>query len=190
MRMALAALLLTLAALLLAVTATTRASGETAPEVYLPLVSCPGCTGGTSAPTPSPTPRPDVPGAIDQMVELVNQARLAAGCPAALPNAILMRAAQDWSDYVARTFDYRHAPSNWYTNPPYFYPTNSVWENMAVGETPDYAFEGWMGSTLHRRNIELCYKPDDPSYSPNINYDIGVGFAGGYWTLAIGIYNP
>lgn len=43
-----------------------------------------------------------------------------------------------------------------------------------------------MESAPHRRNIEFCYPSSDPSYDPTMAYSIGVGYAEGYWTLAIG----
>ncbi len=161
--------------------------------IYLPALSCPTCATKTPAtPEPQPSPAPENPDAFEaRMIELVNQARTAAGCPAATPSSILMRAAGDWSAYMSATSDYQHAPSIWYSDPPYLYPTNAVLENIAGGsDSPDYVFSGWMASPAHRGNLEWCYHPDDPSYDPSRLYEIGVGYAGGYWTLAIGDRAP
>ena len=46
-------------------------------------------------------------------------------------------------------------------------------------------FDGWMLSTFHKRNIEWCYPSDDIAGRGAI-YEIGIGYHGGYWTLAIG----
>lgn len=126
-----------------------------------------------------------------RMVELVNQARAAAGCPAATPSSTLMQATGDWSVYMQAHNIGEHAPSNWYTEPPYLYPTNAVLENIAGGaDSAESIFAGWMGSPLHRRNLEWCYYPDNPSYHEAIYYEVGVGFAGGYWTLALADRDP
>lgn len=160
-------------------TARVVAVGET--SVFLPAVSCPGCTGG------DPQPTPENPDPLEaRMVELVNQARAAAGCPAAMPSPTLMRAAGDWSEYMRVHNIGEHAPSNWYSSSPYFYPTDAVLENIAGGsDVPDYVFSLWMQSSLHRRNIEFCYHPDNPSYTPDRLYELGAGYSDGYWTLAI-----
>lgn len=154
-----------------------------AARVYLPVVLCPTCAGALPTPEPSPIPI-DVLEA--RMVELVNQARLAAGCPKATLSATLMQATGDWSEYMRANNIGEHTPSDWYTAPPYLYPTNAVLENIAGGsDSADYVFDGWMASALHKRNLEFCYHPDNPSYDPAVFYEIGVGYSGGYWTLAI-----
>ena len=156
-------------------------------KVYLPLVACPGCTGSVPrpSPTPSPTTEPVNPDAFEaRIIQLVNEARATVGCPAVTPNASLMQATGDWSAYMARTGDYQHAPSNWYAT--YDYPSNGVLENISGGDEPEYVFEGWMLSTFHKRNIQWCYPISDPSYTADRIYEIGIGYDGSYWTLAIG----
>lgn len=157
-------------------------------KVHLPMLACPGCNGPAPQPTtptvPTPEPTPDTSAYAARMIELVNGARAAVGCPAVTPNAILMRGAQEWSETVARTGNYTHAPGNYYQERGYLGGTA---ENMDAGaETPDFAFQNWMASPLHKRNLEWCYPASDPSYSPAMIYEVGVGYAEGYWTLVIG----
>lgn len=159
-------------------TARVVAIGET--SVFLPAVSCPGCAGG------DPQPTPENPDPLEtRMVELVNQARAAAGCPTATPNPTLMRAARGWSEYMRAHNIAEHAPSNWYIAAPYNYPTDAVLENIGASDVPEVVFDAWMNSALHRRNIEFCYHPDNPSYTPDRLYELGAGYSDGYWTLAI-----
>ncbi|HMQ30882.1 MAG TPA: CAP domain-containing protein [Chloroflexaceae bacterium] len=121
-----------------------------------------------------------------RMVDRINAARLAAGCPAAAPNAILMRATGDWSAHLVSSGRFEHSPFDWYSKPPYSYWTSGVLENITGGAfSAETAFEDWIGSPLHRRNLEWCYKPGDPSYHPAVFYEIGIGYDGGIWTLAI-----
>lgn len=156
-------------------------------KVYLPLISCPTCTGtGTTTPPPTQTPTPGAN--VSRMIELVNQARAAVGCPAVTAHASMMQGAQDWTDYMASTADYRHSDGGYYEARGY--PVGRIVENIGTGDTTDYAFEGWMESPAHKANIEFCLRPDNPSYSPNLIYDIGVGYRDSYWTLAIGVRNP
>jgi len=183
-RLLLALTLPTLLALLSLVTLVGAQAPATATKVYLPLVACPGCAGNSVLPNPTPAPV-DANAHEARIIQLVNEARVAVGCPAAIPNAVLMQATGDWSAYMAATSDYRHAPGNWYNT--YGYPSGLVLENIGGSGYPDYMFEGWMLSSLHKRNIEWClYHLDDPLYNPAVRYEIGIGYAGGYWTLAIG----
>lgn len=159
-------------------------------RAFLPQLVCPSCTAVEGPPTATP-PSTTTPGAFEaRMVELVNGARLAAGCPAALSNPILMRAAGDWSAYMARTGDYGHGTPEQFGQKYGAYP-GGVMENINGGtNVPEYAFEGWMASPPHRRNLEWCYPATDPSYNPAMIYEIGVGYADGYWTLVIGDRAP
>ncbi|NTU80091.1 MAG: CAP domain-containing protein [Chloroflexales bacterium] len=155
------------------------AAGEV--RVFLPATSCPGCTGPTAQPSPTPE---DANAFESRMIQLVNEARVAAGCPAATPHPILMSATREWSEYMRANNLGEHAPSDFYTSRGY--PTNAVLENIAGGsDIPEYVFDGWMGSPLHRRNLLFCYMPDNPSYDPSVFYEVGVGYSNGYWTLAI-----
>ena len=186
-RLLLALTLPTLLALLSLVTLVGAQAPATATKVYLPLVACPGCAGNSVLPNPTPAPV-DANAHEARIIQLVNEARVAVGCPAAIPNAVLMQATGDWSAYMAATSDYCHAGFGYYAT--YGYPSGLVLENIGGGDGPDYMFEGWMLSSLHKRNIEWCYPISDPSYSPAVRYEIGIGYAGGYWTLAIGTYTP
>jgi uncharacterized protein YkwD len=154
-------------------------------RVYLPQVSCPNCTGPTTPPAPTPTPS----SYAAQMTTLVNQARAAAGCPAVVANATLMRAAQDWTTTMANTGNYNHSGSTFYSGYGY---TGGLFENINGGaDTPEYAFDTWMASPTHRSNMTWCYPTTDPSYNPAMIYEIGVGYAyPGYWTLVIGFRIP
>ncbi len=121
-----------------------------------------------------------------RMVDRVNEARIAAGCPAASPNASLMWATGDWSAYIDATGDAVHAPVGWYMSSPYLYPNNSIRENLAGGtDRPDLISIGWLNSPRHRRNMLWCYRPGDPAYHPAVFYEIGIGYVNGHWTLAI-----
>lgn len=121
-----------------------------------------------------------------RMVDRINAARVAAGCPAAAPSPILMRATGDWSAHLAANGLFEHAPASWYIDPPYLYPDNGVLENLAGGsDRPDFISTAWLSSPLHRRNLEWCYKPGEPSYHPAVYYEIGIGYVGGHWTLGI-----
>ena len=167
------------------------AAGEQ--RAYLPLVACSGCPGVATpppaSPAPSAMPTPDPAAFAARMVGLVNGARLAAGCPAALSNATLMQAAQAWSEYMLHTGDYSHGTTEQFEQKYAAYP-GGVLENLAAGsETPDYAFTNWMLSSSHRRNLTYCLSPDDIA-GHGLIYEIGVGFADGYWTLVIGWRMP
>lgn len=157
-------------------------------QVHLPAVACAGCTGASPtvppAPTVPPTPAPDPAEYAARMVELVNQARVAAGCPAATANDALMRGAQAWSETMASTGNYRHSGGGYYEH--YGYPWGYQ-ENIDGGaETPEFAFEDWMSSAPHKGNLEFCYPISDPSYTTARIYEIGVGYDRFYWTLVVG----
>lgn len=182
------AITLALALLALAAVGLNQAFAADTTRVYLSLLACPTCSG-TGTTTPPPPTQTPTPGAnVSRMIELVNEARTAVGCPAVTANAALMQGAQDWTNYMASTGDYRHADGGYYADRGWL--GGMFVENIGTGETTDYAFEGWMLSPAHKRNIESCYPTDDPSYNPAMIYDIGVGYARGYWTLAIGARMP
>jgi uncharacterized protein YkwD len=158
-----------------------------AAHIYLPLVNCPTCRGGgVVVPTATPVPNDPERAMENEVIRLINIERVAAGCPAATPHPILMQATRDWSAYMERTSDYRHSQWGYYQS--YGWPRGAL-ENLG-GTGPDAAWvvEGWMESPLHRRNLLSCYKPGEPSYSPTIQYWIGVGIVGGYATMALDDY--
>lgn len=149
---------------------------------YLPSVGCAGCV--RRALQPIATPRPNPSAYAVREIELVNEARAAVGCPPVVANDALMRGAQAWSETMAREGFAGHSGAGYYER--FGYPHSTRVENIGSGEWPEDIFERWMASTLHRRNIEWCILPSDPSYDPTTTYDIGVGYAWpGYWTLTI-----
>src|SRR5690606_16377235 len=97
-------------------------------KVYLPVLSCPGCDGPAQQPTNPPAPTPDPASYAAEMVELVNQARVARGCPAAVVSPTLMRAAQEWSATMASTGNYTHSGGDYYQGYGY---KGAVLENIA-----------------------------------------------------------
>ncbi|MFJ3877787.1 CAP domain-containing protein [Streptomyces sp. NPDC090077] len=113
-----------------------------------------------------------------KVLELVNQARAAAGCPALTINEKLTKAAQDHSADMAAHRNMSHTGSDGsdagqrITRAGYQWRTYG--ENVAYGySTPEQVMEGWMNSPGHKRNILDC------SYK-----EIGIGLAqpGQYWT--------
>lgn len=145
------------------------------PSIYLPLLCGARCAS-------RPTLGPEQFEA--RVIELANEARIAAGCPVAVVSDTLMRATGDWSSYMQATSDYRHSAGDFY--PSYGYQ-GYVLEMIGGGDTPEYAFDRWMASPNHKRGIEYCLKLDDPAYRPDLIYEIGVGYAGAYSTLSIGV---
>ena len=182
--------LLVLVAILAIIQSSPRAhAGDpaTITTVYMPFVACLGCAGVQPSPVPSPVPTPDPTIYVARMVEQVNAARVEAGCPTAVPNAALMRATDAWSTYMRTTGDYSHGTNGPGQHKYDAYP-GGVLENIAGASTPEFAFDAWFTSPLHQRNMLWCYPPSDPSYDPARQYEIGVGYNDGYWTLAIGWY--
>jgi hypothetical protein len=170
-------LLIALTPLLLALFSLGTRAAEPAPQIALPLLGCPGCDGQPSVPTP------DASEYASEAVRLINQAREAAGCPAAIQHPTLMWATQDWSRYMDLTGDYRHSPSNYYSDPPYFYYGGL--ENIGVSGFPSEIVGGWLDSPTHKSNIEFCIMPGEPGYRSDRVYEIGVGHSGGYWTMVL-----
>ncbi|WP_405982671.1 CAP domain-containing protein [Streptomyces sp. NBC_00158] len=123
-----------------------------------------------------------LPAAQAKVLELVNQARAAAGCPALTVNAKLTKAAQDHSADMAAHRNMSHTGSDGsdagqrITRAGYQWRTYG--ENVAYGySSPEQVMEGWMNSPGHKRNILDC------SYK-----EIGIGLAqpGQYWTQDFG----
>jgi hypothetical protein len=172
-------LLISLALLLLALSTLGVGAAEPGSRIALPLLSCPGCDGQPIVPTP------DTSSYASEAVRLINEARIAAGCPAAVPYPALMQATQEWSEYMDINDDYRHTSPGYYSSDPYFY-IGGLLENIGGGYSPQDIVAGWLASPKHKENIEFCYPFDEPSYDPNRIYDIGVGYSNGYWTMALG----
>ncbi|GLX21504.1 MULTISPECIES: CAP domain-containing protein [Streptomyces] len=123
-----------------------------------------------------------LPEAQAKVLELVNQARAAAGCPALTVNEKLTKAAQDHSADMAAHRNMSHTgsdgsdPGGRITRAGYQWRTYG--ENVAYGySSPEQVMEGWMNSPGHKRNILDC------SYK-----EIGIGLAqpGQYWTQDFG----
>jgi uncharacterized protein YkwD len=172
-------LLISLALLLLAFSALGARAAEPAARIALPLLSCPGCDSQPIVPTP------DTSTYASEAVRLINEARIAAGCPAAVPHPALMQATQEWSEYMDNSGIYEHATSEHYSKSPYFYKWFLL-ENIGISGNPLEIVNGWLVSAIHRSNIEFCDKPGEPEYRADRIYDIGVGYSNGYWTMALG----
>lgn len=186
-------LAIVLAAVSLALLPSRPAAALVTTKLYMPLLACPGCSGTSSRPTATPRPTTTPIGIAPErleVIELVNQARLAAGCPAARVNNTLMAASQGWSEYMDETGDYRHSFGTWYDEE-YGY-TTPILENIGVSGTAEQIFGAWMESAAHRENMLSCpeHDPNYFPYDPNTIYEIGVGHSNGYWTLGLGTVFP
>jgi uncharacterized protein YkwD len=179
-------LLISLTLLLLGLAALGAQAASPMAQVALPMLGCPGCYVSQATPPPAPTlAPPDSSAYADEAVRLINEARVLAGCPAAVPHPPLMQATQDWSEYMEMSGKYHHAPSEYYSNSPFFYHWFLV-ENIGLSGSPLEIVNGWLSSSIHKSNLEFCDKVGNPEYDPNRIYDIGVGYSGGYWTMVLG----
>lgn len=162
--------------------------------VYLPLVQGDGA-GGAATPTPTPTPTPggdiyenprDVLAIRREVIRLVNEYRVANGCPAATESPILMSAAQEWSVYMHTNDYFQHSNTvnkDWYSD--HGYPKNSTRENVALGYyTATNVMEGWKTSPGHNKTLLAC---PEIQFNSSYVYDVGVGLEGLYWTFALGV---
>ena len=154
-------------------------------SVYLPMAIDGRPT--VEQPTPQPTQPPvDTLAFRREVIRLVNDYRTANGCPAAAENAILMDAAQAWSDYMLTHNYFEHSSmidTEWYKNHGYSFGAQ---ENVASGAiTPDEVVTAWQNSPNHNRTLLWCYRA-----SSGYVYDLGVGLDGTYWTLALGEHLP
>jgi uncharacterized protein YkwD len=154
-------------------------------NIYLPVV----LRGGAVAPVvPTPTPPNN---AADQVVALINQARVAQGCAPLAVNSALRQAAQAHStdmlehDFFSHTGSDGSSPEDRMARVGYAY---SSWgENIAAGySTADEVVDGWMSSPGHRANILNCAFDDtgvgyvyDENDSGNVVYYH-------YWTQVFG----
>jgi uncharacterized protein YkwD len=141
--------------------------------VYLPLVVVPGTTNNSGATTISPP--------AQQVVDLTNQYRLAAGCAPLTVSPRLTAAAAAHSQDMATNNFFSHTGSDGSTpwdrirRTGYTYSTAA--ENIAAGyRTAEQVVQGWYSSSGHRQNMLNC----------NLR-EIGVAYADGgsygrYWT--------
>ena len=139
----------------------------------------------TPRPTPKPTPKPTGT-AEQQVLQLVNQQRAAAGCGALRSDSRLVAAARGHSQDMAVHHYFSHTGLDGSTFVDRVaaagYPRNQAGgENIAAGyPTATAVMAGWMGSSGHRANILNCgFK------------SIGVGLAHAsdgtaYWTQDFG----
>jgi uncharacterized protein YkwD len=123
---------------------------------------------------------------VQQVVDLVNAERAAAGVAPLAVDTRLAAAAQAHSDDQAATLTMSHTGSNGSTLADRInaagYPWITIGENVAAGQpTAAAVVAAWMGSTGHRANIL------NASYA---HLGVGVAYATGgygiYWTLDFG----
>ncbi|NJQ02632.1 CAP domain-containing protein [Streptomyces zingiberis] len=120
----------------------------------------------TTAPQP-PAPRAETPagtgapGVAGEVLNLVNQARADAGCPAVTADARLDAAAGKYSDAMADSGNFSHTGTDGSTVDQRVeregYRWSAVGENIAKGQ-PDAGavMDAWMNSEGHRANILNC----------------------------------
>lgn len=132
------------------------------------------------------------PAATDQarlaMVHLVNDARVAQGCPAATIDPRLMHAAQGWSQAMVTTEGFRHSfehDPDWLSH--YGFIAGDAGEAIAVGSLAAApTFAGWWASPAHQAILLRCA---NPSWW---DFVIGVGAVrhpetgATFWTLYLG----
>lgn len=114
---------------------------------------------------------PSVATQVQEVVQLVNQQRARAGCPAVTVNALLNAAAQRHSDDMAAHDFMGHRGSDgsefWERIEATGYRFRSAGENVAAGQpSAQEVMSDWMRSAGHRANILDC------TYR-----EIGVGYA-------------
>lgn len=148
-------------------------------DAYVPMAN----NGRLAVPLPTPSTTPADPlVARREVIRLVNEYRVANGCPAAPENPILMEAAQAWSDYMQAHNIFEHSSAQypqWYTSRGYSWDAS---ENLASGQdTAQQAVHDWQASPNHNRTLLSCYYA-----STGATYDLGVGLNGRLWTLALG----
>ncbi|MEJ2856252.1 MULTISPECIES: CAP domain-containing protein [unclassified Saccharothrix] len=161
---------------------TTAAPTTTTTETTTTTTPAPTTTTETTTqpPTTTTTTPPPV-SAAQRVVELVNEARAAAGCPAVKVDERIVKAAQAHSTDMATRDYFSHDTPEGVDFAERMkaagYPKPGG-ENIAQGyRTPDAVMTGWMNSEGHRRNILNC------GFTA-----IGVGLdtRGNYWTQDFG----
>ncbi|ABU56301.1 CAP domain-containing protein [Roseiflexus castenholzii] len=142
-------------------------------RVYLPFVIVPGTTGSSDTSTLSSL--------AQQVVDLTNQYRAAAGCAPLTVSQQLTAAAAAHSQDMATTNFFSHTGSDgsspWDRIRRTGYTYSSAAENIAAGyRTAEQVVQAWYNSAGHRQNMLNC----------NLR-EIGVAYADGgsygrYWT--------
>ncbi|WP_309114023.1 CAP domain-containing protein [Saccharothrix sp.] len=163
-------------------TTTTAETTTTTTETTTSTTEAPTTTTEpTTQPPATTTTKPAPVSEAQRVVELVNEARAAAGCPALKVDERIVKTAQAHStDMATRNYFSHDTPEGvdfaermraaGYPNP--------GGENIAQGyRTPEAVMKGWMNSEGHRRNILNC------GFTA-----IGVGLdtRGYYWTQNFG----
>ncbi len=143
-------------------------------RVYLPFVVTPGLTGGSNTSALSPL--------AQQVVDLTNEYRVAAGCALLTVSPQLAAAAAAHSQDMAQNNFASHIGSDgstpWDRIRRTGYSYGSAAENIAAGYlTARDVVQGWYNSPGHRQNMLNCDLRE-----------IGVAYADGgsygrYWTL-------
>jgi uncharacterized protein YkwD len=157
---------------------TTVPTATTAPtKTAAPTVAPTKTVAPTTAPTKTAAPATSTPAQpgqgsfAEQVVQLTNKERAAAGCPALAINAQLTQAGQGHSEDMAKNNYFSHTSqdgrSPWDRIEATGYNFRLAAENIAMGYgTPADVVKGWMNSSGHRRNILNCSLTE-----------IGVGYA-------------
>jgi uncharacterized protein YkwD len=135
----------------------------------------------TTAPAPPPTVSA-ASSAAEQVVDLVNAERAAAGCRPLAVNDALTTAAQGHSDDMAANDYFSHTSLDGATAADRAeaagFSGTALGENIAAGQrTPQDVMAAWMGSEGHRNNILNC---DYTVIGVGLNED------GWYWTQMFG----
>jgi uncharacterized protein YkwD len=136
-----------------------------------------------------PRPAPALPAYASQVIDLINKARVAGGCPALVPNETLGQIAQAHSQDMAGHDFFSHTGSDGRTTFQRMsdagYDYTAAAENVAAGAaTPAEVVALWLKSASHRANILNCALLEtgvgyvaDPG--DRLNY-------GSYWTQDFG----
>lgn len=141
-------------------------------------------TAAPSQPKPPADPGSADTSVTDQVVQLANKERAAAGCPALKTNDALTRAAEKYSDVMASSGELSHTGPDGSTISSRAdaegYAWSSLGENIAQGyQTPEQVMEGWMNSSGHRKNILNCGFKE-------IGVGVNTGSGGPWWTQDFG----
>lgn len=130
-------------------------------------------------------------GAAEEVVALVNEQRVEAGCPPLAIDARLVAAAQGHSEDMAHNDFFSHTGSDgslpWDRMAAEGYNWSRAAENIAAGyPTPEQAVTAWMNSPGHRNNILNCDLVDTGVGHVYLADDRGDVNYGHYWTHVFG----
>ena len=147
----------------------------------LALIAALSLAGRAAAAGPCDPASASIDAAEARLLDLINDARAEAGAPPLLFSPALNRAAAWMSEHLASTGAFSHTDG--YGRSPSErardcgYPWGAG-ENLARGSSsPDVVLAMWMESPGHRQNMLASY------YRV-----IGIGYAGGVWTLDFGTF--